>query len=103
MRHRLIFVVGVVCALAVSAAFVRSASAVNPHCYANRAARPGSLLWWADCADNWAPRAFKMWELKAARGRPRRVSHYGRTTYLVYGHCSFAFNRNGQATSAFCN
>jgi hypothetical protein len=91
--------------VALSVWFVGAASArtmVNPRCYNNRASKPGSLLWWADCANLWGPHAFTAAELRAARGRPRRVTRSGARTYVEYRNCVFTFNRRGQAIFGYC-
>jgi hypothetical protein len=107
MRLHLAAFIGALLALAVvTAGFAGGASAVNPKCYRNHASRPGSLLWWSDCADNWGPHAFYARELRAAKGRPQSVKHSGNKTWWEYrksGHdCVFEFNRRGQALLGYC-
>jgi|SRR5215471_585829 len=107
MRRNLVALIGGLLAFSVVAAVIAGgASAVNPKCYRNRVDRPGSLLWWSDCADNWGPHAFYARELRAAKGRPQRVHHSGNKTYWEYrksGHdCLFTFNRRGQALLGYC-
>jgi len=102
--HLVVAIASLVSVVAVSV-LVGAASAhtvVNRRCYDNRLSKPGTLRWWADCANNWGPHAFTAAELRAARGGPRRVTRAGGRTYLEYGRCSFEFNRRGQAVSGYC-
>jgi hypothetical protein len=99
MAWLLIACVMLASALATAAS---GASYVNAKCYGNRADKPNSLRWWADCADAWGPHAFTEQELRGAKGSPRKVETLSGTKYLSYGNCAFGFNRQHQAISGLC-
>ena len=77
-------------------------SSVNRGCFRNRIEKPFTLRWWADCANAYGPHAFTFRELRASRGRPRKIERSGGIKYVEYRRCSFGFNRRGQAVSGLC-
>ena len=67
--HPVVAIASLVSVVAVSV-LVGAASAhtvVNRRCYDNRLSKPGTLRWWADCANNWGPHAFTAAELRGYR------------------------------------